>query len=110
MTLEMQTVDQLEVRFKHIPDKLPIQDAGGSFFCCFTPLLSSPLHKEGCKILPVRLMFCLNLRLSLLRVDLGGIRPWTLRYVATDFCFSEQSAVFPSHLFKLIPKALEKGS
>uniref|UniRef100_U3IKG8 Dynein regulatory complex subunit 3 n=1 Tax=Anas platyrhynchos platyrhynchos TaxID=8840 RepID=U3IKG8_ANAPP len=34
MTLEIQTADQLEVRFKHIPVKPPIQDARGSFFCC----------------------------------------------------------------------------
>lgn len=78
MTLEIQTADQLEVRFKHIPVKPPIQDARGSFFCCCTPLHSSPVHKEGRTTLPVSLMFCLNVGLSLLRVDLGGVRPWTL--------------------------------
>lgn len=51
-----------------------------SFFCCCTLLFSSLLHKEGGVGLPVRLMFCLHLILSLLRDDLGEIRPWTLMH------------------------------
>jgi len=97
MTLEMLIADQLEVRVKHIPARPHIQNTGGSFFCCCTLLFSSPLHKEGGIGLSVRPMLCLHLILSLLRVDLGGIRPWTLIHCnAFLFLGAERSMSFAS--------------